>query len=122
MQRLATTVLHKLKYSYRVKDWWIPNKTFLTSNNTISPEIRDKGLKSNEACYIHLNAGLRLESLSIPVVNTVPHGGQTESLWNCNYGRKGSEYSTSLYEVFQNKILTFESLLRYIYLLSKNAF
>ena len=32
-------------------------------------------LRSNEANYIPLNAGVRLKSLSIPPDNRVPHGG-----------------------------------------------
>ena len=52
-------------------------------------------MQLNKANYIHLNARISLKKkLScIPLVNTVHHGGQIESLWEQNYGRRGLELS-----------------------------
>ena len=38
------------------------------------------------------NAGFRLRSSSIPLVNTAKHGGQIKSLWERNYGKRGSTF------------------------------
>ena len=46
---------------------------------TVNNDERSQ-LESSEANSIHLNAGNRLRSSCIPPDNTVPHGGQTESL------------------------------------------
>ena len=66
---------HKLRHVYGARDWWIPNKTF-----KISSDARYR-LRSNEANDIHLNAKIRHKPPCILPVNTIPHGGQIESLW-----------------------------------------
>ena len=40
--------------------------------------------QSNEANYAHLNTGFRLKPSRSPLVSTVQHTGQTESLWESN--------------------------------------
>ena len=50
-------------------------------------------LQSNEANYIHLNARMRLEASCSSLVNTVPHGGQLESVdWKAGLAL-GMEFS-----------------------------
>ena len=41
-------------------------------------------------------SGIRLKLSFVPSVNTVQNGGQTESLWGCNYKRRGLELSAEL--------------------------
>ena len=51
----------------------------------------------NEADCNHLIAGISPKSSSIPPVITAPHGGQIESLWDCNYGRRGLHLSAQCF-------------------------
>ena len=72
----------ELKYSNKAKGWWIKRKTFKISNVACSYVTRDI------SCHIHWKSGSILQLLKcIPTVNTVPHRGQLESLWECSCGR-----------------------------------
>ena len=50
-------------------------------------------LQSNEANDIHLSSWMRYNSLRFAPVNTVPHSGRIESLWDCNYWGQGLDLS-----------------------------
>ena len=59
---------HKLTRSVRATDWRILNKTFKVSNDRDDQKYR---LRSTEANYIPLKAGIRLLSSCVPPVNAV---------------------------------------------------
>ena len=52
-------------------------------------------LRSSEAHYVHVKAGISLKLSCIPPVNIegLPLGVQVESVWDHNYGRLGFELS-----------------------------
>ena len=78
----------------------LPNKAYITFTDG---ERYD--LLSSESNVIRLNAGLRLEVSCTPPVNTVPHGGQVESLWQRNYGRWGLELSAELSDLISPDLI-----------------
>lgn len=73
----------------------------------------DNKLQLNEANYTHLNARIWESHSCIPLVNTVPipHGHQTENLWNLNCGRQGSELRMEplIRLVFSNQVFQQET-------------
>ena len=53
-------------------------------------------LQSNQSNGICWNAGFRLRSSSSSLVNTAKHGGQIKSLWERNYGKRGSTFDDAV--------------------------
>ena len=73
---------HQRKKSNRAKDWSVLNKQHPTFTDAEKYQ-----LQPIEVNYIHLITGFRLRS------SCIPHGGHIESLWECNDGRQGLEFS-----------------------------
>ena len=86
-------LFHKLNHTNRAKNWWTmkkKQKNFKTSKSARhwSHEISTviKGGKSHSSeCWT--------QTQIIVHPTSRPHGGQTESLWEHNYVRQGSELS-----------------------------
>ena len=80
--------MNKLLFKPKQKDWSIPNKGSKISHGARSPMTTEIPAAIKWSKLLSSECWNPIRSSCDPPVHRVPHGGQSESLWDCSNGRR----------------------------------